>query len=226
MEPFYRETKSMRSPESGFTLIELLIVISIIGTLAAVLLPRVLETRAAANASNDALQMRTHATWFEVYKNKHKKALPSKGGHQFVLSTWTSKIFDHTEENLDMYFSPGARDNDPDYRVAREQMELGQDPWPDISSVTTADTHYVGRARRHLRTATQGADEAWMATDNEGVWTFGDGTINVLFNGGTVRAYSYQDMQQRFGLSDFDINQPIETYGANSPIPECTKLDN
>ncbi|MGK0156841.1 MAG: prepilin-type N-terminal cleavage/methylation domain-containing protein, partial [Neolewinella sp.] len=67
----------MRRSQSGFTLIELLIVISIIGTLAAVLLPRILETRAAANASNDALQMRTHYQWFEIYKRAHRGALPT-----------------------------------------------------------------------------------------------------------------------------------------------------
>ena len=216
----------MRRSPAGFTLIELLIVISIIGVLAAVLLPTILESQDAANAEADRMQMRTHYQWFTIYQQKHKRALPSEGGYRFVLSTWTSKIFDHTEENLDRYFSPGARDNDPDYRAARQQMEVGTDPWPDLASTSSLDTHYVGRAREHLRTATQGADEAWMATDNEGVWVFNDGTVNVLFNGGTVRGYSYQDLKGRFGLADMDKNDPIETYGPNSPIPECQKLAN
>ena len=110
--------------------------------------------------------------------------------------------------------------------AARSRMEIGEDPWLDLGSTTSLDTHYVGRARKHLRTATQSANEAWMATDNEGVWTFSDGTVNVLFNGGNVRTYSYQDMMGRFGLSDFDLDQPVETWGPNSPLPECQKLDN
>ena len=215
----------MRRSQSGFTLIELLIVISIIGTLAAVLLPRVLETRAAANASNDALQMRTHYSWFEIYKRKHNGSLPRKGGHKFVLSTWTSQIFPHTQENLDIFFSPGTRDGDVHYQDQRLLMAQGEDPWPDIESVTTEDTHYVGRAKKYMRTA-GGDTAAWMANDNEGVWSFNDGSLNILFNGGTVRSYSYQQLIETFDLGPFDKNEPLETWGENSPIPECTKLDN
>lgn len=215
----------MRRSQSGFTLIELLIVISIIGTLAAVLLPRVLETRAAANASSDALQMKTHFTWFESYKRAHK-SLPSKGGHKFVLSTWTSNIFDHTQENLDMYFSPGTRDADAHYQEQRTLMAQGEDPWPDIGSVTSEDTHYVGRAKKHIRSALQSAHEAWMATDNEGVWSFSDGTVNILFNGGNVRSYSYPELMKVFDLGPLNLDEPVETWGPNSPIKECQKLDN
>lgn len=214
----------MRRTQSGFTLIELLIVISIIGVLAAVLLPRVLESREAAYAEADRAQLRTHYTWIELYRSKHRGFLPAAGGHKFVLSTWTDKIFDHTEENLDRYFTPGSQD--PYWQQVRKQMELGEDPWPDIQSVTSADTHYVGRAQDKLRSATQGATEAWMADDNEGVWSLADGTVNVLFNGGNVRAYSYQDMRDRFSLGDMDKNNPIQTWGPNSPIPECQSLDN
>ena len=216
----------MRRSQSGFTLIELLIVISIIGTLAAVLLPRVLETRAAANASNDALQMRTHYTWFELYKRAHNNGLPNQGGYKFVLSTWTSKLFDHTQENFDMYYSPGTRDGDPHYQSQRELVQLKQDPMPDLQSTVSEDTHYVGRAKKYLSTATQGAEEAWMATDNEGVWNFSDGTINILFNGGTVRSYSYEDLKRIYGLGDMNKAEPVLTYGPNSPIEECQKLDN
>ena len=215
----------MRRLQSGFTLIELLIVISIISLLAAVLVPAVFGSQTAAFALADSANLRWHGQQLEIYKTKNKRGLPTDGGFKFVLHTWS--IVGHTEENFDRYFIPGRRDNDPDYRDRRSLIERGEDPWQDLKATTSLDTHYAGRAREHLQSATSGEDEAWMADDNEGVWSHADGTVNVLFNGGQVRTYSFLDMKSRgFVQGEFDKNNPIETTGPNSPIPECRKLSN
>lgn len=213
----------MRRQPSGFTLIELLIVISIIGALAAVLAPQLMGSRAAANVSTDALQMRTHAEWLLVYENKFNNALPNEGGHKFVLSTW--KVIDQTAENFDRYFAPGARNDDPYYQELRMRVLKGENPWPNVKDCTSTDTHYAGRAKDKLRTARASGNEAWMADDNEGVWTHPDGSVNILLASGQVRSLSYQQLQELYSLPEFDANNPIETWGPNSPIEICRTLD-
>jgi prepilin-type N-terminal cleavage/methylation domain-containing protein len=210
--------------QSGPTLIELLIVIVILSLAWPTLMPTVFGSQVAANATADSANLKWHGQQLELYKLQNKRSLPIAGGHKFVLSTWS--IVSKTEENFDRYFIPGRRDNDPDYRKLRVRLERGERIWEDLESTTSLDTHYAGRAKDHLASATNGKDEALMADDNEGVWSHANGSVNVLFCGGDVRTYSFLDLKNGgYVQGEFDQSKPIETWGPNSPIPECRKLE-
>jgi prepilin-type N-terminal cleavage/methylation domain-containing protein len=217
----------MRRIQAGFTLIELLIVISIIGLLAAVLLPRITSGQDAAYALANSANLKAHFEWMLEYKRKHNDALPAEGGHRFVMATWTSGTIEHTPENLDRFFTPGpARNNDLAYQEFAKMIRRGENPWPTLNDVDSTATHFVGRSRKHARDRESSSNEAWMANDNEGGWSLRDGTVHILFNGGSVREYSYQMLMDLYGLGPFSKENPVLTYGENSPIEPCRKLDN
>ena len=206
----------------GFTLIELLVVISILGILMAVLLPQLIVGRDSANELGDTLQLRTHYEWWLLHKQRCNQRLPGEGGIKSVLATW--QLVDHTPENFDKFFTPGARDNDAHYQGLRNRVMRGEPIWTDVAMCTAADTSYVGRAKEHLRTAEASGNEAWMATGNHGMWTLRAGTVNLLLASGAVRSLSYPMLQEQHQLAAMDPAHPIKTWGADSPIPECRKL--
>lgn len=214
---------------SGCPTIERWIVISVVGALAACAVSPAIEARWSANVALDQANLRHQYEWLLTYRFKMAR-LPEAGGSRFVLTSWTSGIVEHTVENLDRFFTPGSREQDPSYLAFRAQVLKGEDPFPSLNEVDSSCTHYAGRrapqtGRRGETSRDDEAGQAWMANDNEGVWRLANGTVNILMNNGAVRSYSYAELVEKCGLPPLDEALPIATWGVNSPLDECRGLD-
>lgn len=208
---------------AGFTLIELLIVVSIVGLLAAAFLPDLLAGRETANIAADSKNLQQHYQWLEIYKGPQKVGhLPTEGGHKFLLDGWVKQVIEHTPENLERFFTPGLREEDPHYIELRKRV-LNKEPiWTSLREVGPEDTHYAARAKEHIKGMSSG-NEAWAANDNEGGWAFPGGTVNVLYGNGSVRQLSLQSMMERFQWAGKE--DVFKTWGKDSPDPDLQKLD-
>ena len=210
MHPALRRT-------GGFTLIELLVVISILSLLVVTFAPPILESRAEANFLADQKQLGDHFGWIYLYKQRYGH-YPEGGGHDFVLDTWRKGIVPHTPANLDKFFVPGQRELDDHYAQLKRQPI--DEVWQDGSALSSADTHYAGRALLHKATMEQGPMEIWLCDDNEGQWRHPDGRINILVAEGKVYALRPEVELQPYGASAEHV---IEV-GPESPYPPLRKV--
>ena len=97
--------------------------------------------------------------------------------------------------------------------------------WRDQGDITSEDTSYAGRGRAYKKTMDR-AEQAWMASDNEGMNHYEDGTIMVLMNNGAVRSLLRDPDLLEYGWpEDEDDEEFVYEVGPDSPHPLLRKLD-
>jgi len=200
--------------------VELLVVISILGILTAVLLPRIFSSREAGYNFACKKNLSHLYEMLTQYRENHH-GWPREGGVRFLYApTRDSNIWQGTETEIGYYFCPSVRGDDPQYQKA-----LTADEWPPpLDQLSSLDTNYAGRDIKNYPRIRNSNLEPIASDDNE-VGSNHPGTMNVLFGGGMVQQFLYRDWKDK-GLLDPEADN-VEV-GPESPIKtkkcDLTKL--
>ena len=128
-----------------------------------------------------------------------------------------------TKDSINRYFSP-TQAGDARWMELAEDTDL-KDVWRNIDDITSEDTSYAGRAREFKKGMNRD-EQAWMASDNEGMNHYQDGTILVLMNDGIVRRLKRDPDLMRHGWpEDEDDEEFVYEVGPDSPHPLLRKLE-
>lgn len=119
-----RRNKSAAAPYAGFTLVELLVVLAILGMLAALVGPQVLNQLGGAKSKSAAIQIRDFEQALELYKLDVGKFPSAADGLNALVSEpssargWNGPYLKKNEVPMDPW------GNAYEYRVSGSQIEI------------------------------------------------------------------------------------------------------
>lgn len=140
----------------GFTLIELIIVIAILGILAAIIIPRMLNTRKMARINANRSNIRAVQVSLEQYYNKNEHYPVSTGGIAKLNSSlvqgsddgvkYLTRLPKYQGQNIDMvnsYYTDSSKGNVPqDYTIhLNDDVQTDEDESTFIINKDTDSSH-------------------------------------------------------------------------------------
>ncbi len=188
---------------AGFTLLELLIVITVIGTLAAILLPALARAREQARRASCAVNLNQIGMAMRMYAQENERAFPWSGGAQNADCLFA--LYGHYLPEAHTFLCPS--DPKGDYGLDQGERAIPENAWLDGDRSLRASYDYFGAyTRAPLRLphpsrpipkvpvmwdSGSGGKVNFTATGQTGTWSVGSmnhvpGGGNILWMDGSV----------------------------------------
>jgi len=206
----------------GFTLMEMMVVLVIIGILSTYFIVSVPEWIDKGNMTASEQNMKRIYMTLTDYKTGKNNVWPRDEGIKFVLRPWHDKIFEHTPQAANMYFSPSL----PFEELVSEEEEITiveyLNDWDNISPGYTSYAGFTtggdSDVRRKLR---KSSGSTTIVSDGE--WIHRSAMIYMRGDGAVAR-YQAIDIEAMTGI-EYE-SEDFFVPGPGCGIPEFETVSN